>query len=498
MAAAQTPAFIEKRYVQDRVWDVEGAKITDRLIQLKKEMGDKLLQVVLYPNVSFSDYASGEVLNGAVYVIRKGTPVSMFVKHMGPLYQSFSAFGLGNISESQINSKKAEWMEIINAPSNDKKLDLISAFTARNSEPVPAWNTSLGTTYSSIGGIYKGKDNAMLILSGGHEQVHRNLLQTIISKPDLKVEDLIEMKTVMLKEGSLSETIKAVKNIQKVNHSAIASKVKNLFKGGQVNTGPQTDFKADEKPCYSAFYNTIREVVGKNEIVAITQGVVDMVKDVEDFGGSADLSAFMIESPLRLREFKFKKSFLNHVPYFPISTGSSFKTDFGMSSDDKKNIVQNISWTGSLGIHNVALMGYQPYDTIMKKATNVLFGGEGFAAITAENSYEGVLYTINGIESSDLKIENYLDYTNHLSEDDLVAIPVLSPPSDAIIKTFPRVLDALQAEGLQGCELPIVMKTHPKNNHYVTVPVGSIRHAHHLSMQPHEEDVLKSYQGLPK
>lgn len=515
MAEPQPFDFVDRSLVPARVWGKDASYITERLRQMKESLGVNLVKTVLYPNVGHVTYGTGESLGGAVHYFKRGTPVSAILPFIGPLYQHTSVFNLGKLSDEKIKSSSDAWNLAIDPPQtrgsgipgvglNDSS-DLIQSYIQRGKVNAE-WSTSLGTKYPALAGIYRSPDGqCKLFITGGHEAIHMNLLTTIASKKDLKIEDLADRKFALESESSMNQVISAVKDMQKINHSFMASKILAIFgdsRTAKVASDPYTNFESPVELSYSCFVNTVHEAQKQKgsvaEVYALTQGVVDTQTDIEVVDRNSDkLNLYLVESPLRVHELQVNREYLNLVHYFPLTTGSSEKHN-GMADSDRDTLKAGLSWTGVLGIHNAADLYYQPYDTTLKLHTNALFSNQCFAIVDSDIAMEGVIYTVTGLDARPLTTEDYLNHTQHLGAEEIVRAPATSAPVKMIFDTFPTVLDELKKQGRKTVELFKVIKTDDVSNHFVQFPIGSLRIAQEYAKKVNVASPVDSLQGLPK
>lgn len=498
--------FVDFSRVPTRIWNsAEGARVRERLSQVKKALGNNLEKVDLYPNVGHVSFGTGEVLNGLNYHIKRGTPVTDILPFLGPLYQHFSVFNFGAIEDSKLEGCKKEWADIIDPPAArgsgipgygvnvQEQIDLVELCQKRGDAKEKQWFTSLGTYYPGYAIVSKDKlGQVKLVLAGGHEQLHKKLAMSITQ--GLKIEDIADRNFTLDMDNSLGLTIKTIKDLQAVNHSHIAAKVMSTLGLGKYQG--TTGFSTPVPIPYSCFYNTIHESTRQRgtqaQTFTITQGVVDTSADLTEVGASDLVRLYMIESPKKIHELNIYREFLDKVRYFPITTGSSEVASFGMSEKDKIDVRNNVHWTGISSVHNIGNISYQPYDPTLKSYTNMLFGGDAYAVVASDQPLDGIIYSVTGFDPTGLSVDNYLDYTSHLPDDAVVKAPVTSAPIKLIFDTFPRVLDVLKAQRAPSQELFKVVQTNDQSAHYVQFPLGALRVANKVAQQEHKTNVPSS------
>jgi hypothetical protein len=507
--------FVDFSRVPQRILNsAEGARIKERLSQIKAALGNNLERVELYPNAGHVNFGSGEVLNGVIYHVKRGTPAQALLPFLGPLYQHFSVFNLGTIDDSKLQECKSKnWDNIIDPPCARGSgisgygrnaydcYDLVELYQQRGKTEGKQWATSLGSYYPGYAITAKNKfGQAKLVLAGGHEQLHSKLARAIVGRTDMKIEDVADRNFTLDMESSLSLTIKSVKDLQIINHSHIAAKVMTALGLANFQSDPYSGFSTPVPVAYSCFYNTIHESVRQRgaqaQTFAITQGNVDTSLDLTESGATEMTSLYMIENPKRVHELSVYREYIDKVRYFPITTGSSEFAVLGMSEKDRIEIRDNAHWTGISTIHNIGQISYQPYDPTLKINTNMLFGGHGYAVVASDQALEGVMYSVTGFDPKDLTVDDYLKYTQHLNESAIVKAPVNSAPVNLIFQTFPHVLDTLKTQGVDKLELFQVVKGDDQSSHYVQFPVATLRLAQHVSKMPLNVESLTL--GQPK
>lgn len=76
---------------------------------MKQKIGLALVKVTLMPNAGHVHYGTGEIFNGAVYFVTKGTNLADIMPFLGPLYQRISTFDLDPLSDKCIKKCASDW-----------------------------------------------------------------------------------------------------------------------------------------------------------------------------------------------------------------------------------------------------------------------------------------------------------------------------------------------------------------------------------------------------
>jgi hypothetical protein len=511
MTDSKKNEYIHNVYVPPRIWEKEGNSITQRLTEMKQTLGENLVSAVLFPNVGFVNYGMGHSLTGVVYFLKKGTPAKDLAPYIGQLYQHITVFDVGNIKEEEIQTIRGKFRDIFQNNSGsgipgieeEDHSDIIDDYMQKTKKE-SNWNVSLGTEYPSLTGLYKSPNGqTKLYILGGHEQVHKSLLTAIGTIPDLKVEDLCDKKFALDSESPLAKKISVAKDIQKTNHSVIISRVLALLSGKQVPQEKCKNFSPPVALTSSCFVNTVQETKLKNfpgTFYAVCQGVANVHEDLSIFDKqSAHVEFFIAESPLRIHSLQINKKRLDsNLRFLPVTTGCSDNADLQMSEEDKKKLKENLQWTGHLGMHNACSLNYQPYDDEFKLYANDLFAGKASAVIHKEQTLEGQIYVVSGLDPRTLKIEDCLENTSHLQDSDMITAPATSEPVQLIFNTYPRALSIMKKNNAKSMELFHVLKTDTEKHHFAKFPIGALRLAHQLSKNERPARDLDSLQSRPK
>lgn len=503
--------FVNFSRVPDRVLNsAEGAHIKARLTQMKQDLGSNLLKVELFPNAGHVTCGSGEVLSGAVYIVKSGTPLNKLMAYLGPLYQHATAINLGKVSDEAVDRCKKAWKDIIDVPSArgsghpelgvnvHAEHDILEQYRNRGNNSEASWFTSIGNNYPSFAMLLKNQyGDRKLLLAGGHDHLNSKLLDSI--GENTKIEDIAEKNYSFENGSNLHSLIQDIKNLQKINHSAIALNVMNALEG-KPTTEKQNTFKSQLNLNYSCFFNTVHEITRsrnpQQQVFAIAQGLVDVSTDVSS-SDPKNMDLFMIENPKRAHQISLhKEEIKNVVKYFPITTGSSVMSNIGMADSEKESLSQGVHTCGISSVHDFRATSFQPYDVALKNCTNLLFGGKAYSVISGEQSMEADVTLIHGMDPRNITTKNTLDLTKHLDDHTKIALPANSEPIRKIFDTFPKVVEDLKQNG-RKIQLFNMIQTHDESPYFVQLPVGALRHATRMSQENKKENKKLQF-GCPR
>lgn len=456
--------------------------------QMKETLGNFLVEIDMYPNVSMINRGSKKILDGVIYHVRNGTPCSKLLPFLGPLFQNMSVFELNGIDEKKLNDKREELIGVLdhhnargNGNTNEKDKpnhleDILDSYDNKDKKDKIIWYTSFGSKYPGYVLITDGEQDGKnkLLICGGHSRLDFDLVK--LSR-DKNIENLDEDNYKINGSDELSSKIDEVKKVQIVNHSKIALDIKSVTEDKKTHqTGEHHDFNIEMKSEWSCFYNTVRKVKdesGDSSIYSVTQGVFDFSN--ADLRRENNIEFYIIESPNEILKLKYDQTYFEDINFFPINTGV-----YLVSEDSERNDVNmdNVKKSSSIGHGSFTQLGnlnYRKYDKLFKKSLDVLLKGDAYSASMGDVHLKTIKSYLTDVDVSGLSTENLLFNTKHLDNNESVSIPLRSQTVREIVDNIDTMIQMLQDRGIKNVDLLSMLKKDSKSDFYVVIPINLVR-----------------------